>query len=343
MKLLKNITITIILLIFLVGCENKELNDDSIMKPNQSTEEENIEEEVKSPKPMIEEELDEPIIEKELDKPDFEDKSEYKEVGDKIGKGLKKTTEKVIDFMEEHEVLDKTKEFFKSIKEGYLETDSEKRNIDEEISEKERPLTNTNEILKKNPKYYSEMGEATFKKEAPKNVGVIYGDLDKLGRATWSSAIISKEIVNQKTNRGSLEDPAGWPEQNDIVTVQHLDGTTYKGYFWNRSHMVAADFGGNGSKENLVTATRAQNVGGRSNDGGMAYAENLVREYFNNGGNGLIRYEVENIYNGTELLPRETIVNILSTDNALNKKVMIFNLANGYNINYNNGTFTEVE
>lgn len=223
------------------------------------------------------------------------------------------------------------------IKEGFNET---KEAVDKLIS-KESAIETSEKIseLPENHNYYAVTGDADFTQEFPQSGKITYGPLDNYGRPSKAIATIEASTVFAKAERGKLENPAGWSGKNPRVTINHPDGTTYNGYFWNRSHMIAADFGGNGSYNNLVTGTRSQNVGGRKNDGGMAYAENLVREYFNNGYDGPVYYEVINNYNNDEILPRTTTVNILSKDRILNTQVEVYNTANGYTINYYNGTF----
>ena len=70
--------------------------------------------------------------------------------------------------------------------------------------------------------------------------------------------------------------------------------------------------------------------GGRKNDGGMAYLETKVRDYFKNGNEGPVDYSVENHYNGDDLLPDYTIVNAKSSDGKINEKVVVYNVANGW-------------
>lgn len=269
------------------------------------------------------------------------EEEEAKELGKKVGSELKDLALKAKKYAKDNNLSGKTKGFLEGLAEEAEKVLQERTSGEAQKDlQLKGEMENDYELLKHFPKYFKEDGVAEFKREEPRINEVIYGELDRHNRPTWAATTITKETVEAKTERGTMEDPAGWPEKNSIEVVEHLDGTTYRGYFWNRSHMVAASFGGDDSYNNLITGTRAQNVGGRSNDGGMARAENLVRDYFSSN-KGTVRYEVNNIYSGEELIPRRTEVNILSSDGKVNQKIIVFNLANGYNIDYNDGTFTK--
>jgi DNA-entry nuclease len=67
-------------------------------------------------------------------------------------------------------------------------------------------------------------------------------------------------------------DPVGWGE-NRIVSIKLYNGKKYKGYLWNRSHLIADSLGGKAIRKNLITGTRMQNVGANDGTGGMAYTE----------------------------------------------------------------------
>ena len=170
--------------------------------------------------------------------------------------------------------------------------------------------------------------------------------MDNLERPTWATARITKADYDREKDEKREDikvNPTGWPKKNPKVTITHPDGSTYTGHFWNRSHMIADSLGGEPIKENLVTGSRPQNVGGRKNDGGMAYLETKVRDYFKNGNEGPVDYSVENHYNGDDLLPDYTIVNAKSSDGKINEKVVVYNVANGWEINYKTAEVKETK
>ena len=181
-----------------------------------------------------------------------------------------------------------------------------------------------NESLSFKGNYQEVLGEADFSNRKVED-GYHYGDLDNLERPTWATARITKVDYDREKDEKREDikvNPTGWPKKNPKVTITHPDGSTYTGHFWNRSHMIADSLGGEPIKENLVTGSRPQNVGGRKNDGGMAYLETKVRDYFKNGNEGPVDYSVENHYNGDDLLPDYTIVNAKSSDGKLIIKLL---------------------
>lgn len=169
--------------------------------------------------------------------------------------------------------------------------------------------------------------------------GINYGGLDGLGRPTYATAKITKAIINkekQEDRQPMNINPTGWPNHNPKKKVINADGSVYNGYFYNRSHMIADSLGGDVVAENLITGTRSQNVGGIDHNGGMAYMENKIRDYFKNH-SGYVYYTVENKYKDDELIPRYSIVNAKSSDGVIDECVKVLNTANGYAIDYVTG------
>lgn len=168
--------------------------------------------------------------------------------------------------------------------------------------------------------------------------GVKYGKLDKFGRPTYATIRVTPKLYvkEKKEKREPIKvDPCGWLKKNPKVVIKHKDGSTYKGFMYNRSHMIADSLGGDPIYENLVTGTRPQNVGGRGNDGGMAYLETKIRDYFNRGSKGTVDYEVINVYaSDKDKLPVYSICNAKSSDRKIDEQVIVYNSAEGYDIDY---------
>lgn len=168
--------------------------------------------------------------------------------------------------------------------------------------------------------------------------GVKYGKLDKFGRPTYATIRVTPKLYakEKKEKREPIKvDPCGWLKKNPKVVIKHKDGSTYKGFMYNRSHMIADSLGGDPIYENLVTGTRPQNVGGRGNDGGMAYLETKIRDYFNKGSKGTVDYEVINVYaSDKDKLPVYSICNAKSSDKKIDEQVVVYNSAEGYDIDY---------
>lgn len=198
------------------------------------------------------------------------------------------------------------------------------------------------------PEYYIIAGQAvrSVLDTAPKAPGVTYAGVDANGRVGRASALISKQMRDEgsERKRNDLPDPAGYKGNNQRLEIPAVGGgKPYKGYFYNRSHMVAKSLGGKDELENLVTGTRMQNVGmnDSSNPGGMAFTETEARDWLDKNPTGTIQYVVTNAYVGSEIMPRSTFVDIRSSDGSIDQHVEVFNAAMGYTIDYNTGKWSK--
>ena len=202
---------------------------------------------------------------------------------------------------------------------------------------KAKQVVHKKKKVKKSGVCYEVLGKAKF--TIKEKDGINYGGLDGLGRPTYATAKITKAIiVKEKTeNRQPINvNPSGWPSHNPKKKIINSDGSVYNGYFYNRSHMIADSLGGDAIVENLITGTRSQNVGGIDHNGGMAYMENKIRDYFKNH-DGYVYYTVQNKYKDNELIPRHSIVNAKSSDGVIDECVKVLNIAHGYTIDYTTG------
>ena len=198
------------------------------------------------------------------------------------------------------------------------------------------------------PNYYLVLGPAELSAEVSSlAVGEFaYAPLDELGRATGCTAKITYALIEQANNDGrdSLDDldPTGWGH-NEVVSIELMDGSTYTGWFWNRSHLIADSLGGCAELENLVCGTRMQNVGSNGahgqDPGGMAYTETKTREWLYEHTDGYVCYSATPIYQGDDLVCRAVIVDVLSCDGELDLHVIVYNAALGYKIDYATGEF----
>ncbi|WP_283678706.1 DNA/RNA non-specific endonuclease [Lentilactobacillus sp. Marseille-Q4993] len=167
---------------------------------------------------------------------------------------------------------------------------------------------------------------------------------DSMGRSATARAVLtySEYRSSQGSRQGDPLAPPFWPE-NKIVAITFKDtGRTYHGYLYNRSHSIADSLLGAKSYTsayNFTTGTRPQNVGADQN-GGMRYAETMVEDYWSShpGTNGTVKYQTTPIYDGTETMPRGSVVDIKSSDGELNKEIVVINSAEGIKINYNDGS-----
>lgn len=168
---------------------------------------------------------------------------------------------------------------------------------------------------------------------------------DSQGRSATARAVLtySEYRASQGSRQGDPLAPPAWPEDNPRVAINFsLTGRTYHGYLYNRSHSIADSLLGKksyASEYNFTTGTRPQNVGANQ-DGGMRYAEETAENYWLNhpGTSQTISYETTPIYKGDENLPRGSVVNIKSSDDAINTEIVVINSVEGIKIDYNDGS-----
>ena len=194
------------------------------------------------------------------------------------------------------------------------------------------------------PDYYRVIGVSTTAREG-KPAGITYGELDELGRSVGVSGWITGAMRAEARERGrsdaDLPDPTGWPDENNEVEIMGAPGRRdYHGWFWNRSHLIADSLGGEPTRENLIAGTRTENVGDNATPGGMAYAETLARDWLDAHPEGSLWYAASPVYIGDELIPRAVIVDIKTDDDTIDEKIVVYNTAYGWSIDYATGEAT---
>lgn len=195
------------------------------------------------------------------------------------------------------------------------------------------------------PDYYRVVGPAVCDYPAAEGVAV-YAGLDRLSRAGSVYAIVTYSMMEGglARDRADMSDlhPSGW-YKNEQVAIEMPNGSTYNGYFYNRSHLLAKSLGGEESLENIITGTRTQNVGANDQTrtpGGMAYAETKARNWLEAHPEGMVYYAVTPLYMGDELVARSVVVDILSSDGSIDEEIEVYNCAKGYVIDYATGDFS---
>lgn len=171
-----------------------------------------------------------------------------------------------------------------------------------------------------------------------------YSEKDELGRSGQARATItSKDVFKSLGYRDQFEkddNPSGFPKKNFTAKIQTTNGL-YKGWFYNRSHLIADSLGGDAKSYNAITGTRMQNVGNRKNTGGMQYIERKCVEYLKNHRSVKLYYQVTPYYRGDEIIPRTVKVQALTSDGAINETVITYNTAKGFTIDYKTGKVTK--
>lgn len=208
------------------------------------------------------------------------------------------------------------------------------------------------------PDYYRPLGKSNINvSEFPEKSQISYGAFDSLGRTTTAKGSLTFD--NVKGSYGirqqftEADKPSGWLGNETVLVngkhkiktyqIDYLNGKSYRGAMWNKSHLIADSLGGHAKKDNIITGTRPQNVGGTNQKGGMRYTEKKAQEYLESNHNAILYYEAIPVYKDNELLPRAVVVKMLSLDKTIDEAVMVYNTANGYTIDYTNGTFKKNE
>lgn len=154
-----------------------------------------------------------------------------------------------------------------------------------------------------------------------------YGTLDNLNRVTTANALLSKKLMPTPKREPLYVSPTGW--KNKPYTVNGK-----RGYLYNRSHLIGYQLTGqNNNLKNLMTGTRSLN------DPGMTAYENPVASYLKSHPSNYVRYQVEPVFRGNELVARGVHMQAQSVGSkGVSYNVYIFNIQAGVKINYSTGT-----
>jgi len=188
---------------------------------------------------------------------------------------------------------------------------------------------------------------------------VNYSGLDSLGRTQAVSAIVTEQMVTAHSSRVTKRPafPASTKISGEFAdgqynTVTHqwqgrvrnnkiMQLPGYRGYIYNKSHLLAWSLGGDMLTHNVILGTRAQNVGSnqQKDPGGMAYSETVTRDYLAEHPDDAVAYQAIPIYAGNELVPRGVwvIAQAIKHPQALAVNVWTFNTQLGATINYQTG------
>lgn len=238
--------------------------------------------------------------------------------------------------------------FVQTVKDFSGKAKDEYNKVKEELKQEETTTTGVQEETEWNivdyPDYWKSLGKSDINfNQLPVNEGEYkYSELDNLGRTGTAYTVVTLEKVEESAGwrqswKGDV-DPSGFKGNNKKAQIKLSNGKTYKGYFYNRSHLIADSLGGDPIKRNVVTGTRMQNVGNNNKKGGMQYIEMKVLNYVKRTGKN-VYYKAEPVYKNNEIVPRYVIVNAKSEDGKIDEKVLVFNTAEGYTIDYKTGKF----
>lgn len=150
-----------------------------------------------------------------------------------------------------------------------------------------------------------------------------YHDLDSLNRVTGADALLNQSLMPHSERERLYVDPTGWHNKR-----------IGNGWLYNRCHLIAYQLTGqNNNLKNLMTGTRSLN------EPCMTEYENQVAEYLKAGSNHYVRYSVRPVFRGNELLARGVQLRAQSVgDSSVSFNVYVFNVENGVDLNYSDGT-----
>lgn len=159
-----------------------------------------------------------------------------------------------------------------------------------------------------------------------KGVWQSFSDLDQLNRVGVANALIGKESFPTEAREPLTVKPTGW-KQKKLPAGQWL---------YNRCHLIGFQLTGeNDNMKNLMTGTR------QFNTPHMLNYENQIMDYIRLTGNH-VRYRVTPHFNENELVARVIQLEAQSIEaDDFSYNVYIFNVQDGYQINYATGAATK--
>lgn len=153
-----------------------------------------------------------------------------------------------------------------------------------------------------------------------------YGALDNQNRVTTANAMLSKSLMPTAKRQALNVTPTGWHNKEYTLSGKRF-------FLYNRCHLIGYQMTGqNNNWKNLMTGTRSLN------DPGMTAYENPVANYLRSHPSDHVRYQVQPVFRGNELVARGVHMqaqSIETKDIAYN--VYIFNIQAGVKINYTTG------
>ncbi|WP_349535067.1 DNA/RNA non-specific endonuclease [Leuconostoc citreum] len=164
--------------------------------------------------------------------------------------------------------------------------------------------------------------------------------LDWLGRPQIANALLNKNLMPPAQKFKARERlTVKTPGYHAIKT-----GNNNTDWLYNRSHLIGYQFTGlNNEPKNLITGTRQLNADSRKNAESMVTFETEVADYLKQSDAHFVRYQVEPIYRNVELVPRGVHMMGQSIDDeSIRFNVYIYNVQDGWEINYLNGDAKKV-
>ena len=149
-----------------------------------------------------------------------------------------------------------------------------------------------------------------------------YADLDNLNRAVKAEAMLNQSLMPTQKREPLTWNPTGWHNKR-----------TNHGWLYNRSHLIGFQLSGeNNNPKNLMTGTQTLN------NPAMLTHEMDIAYYLKANPKHFVRYTVQPVYRGSELVARGVWLRAQSVgDNQVRLNTYIWNVEPGYTIDYATG------
>lgn len=184
--------------------------------------------------------------------------------------------------------------------------------------------------------------ESTYKSLTPDKPVYESRNVKKTNVPTRATVVLNHtSITRQYGNQQSFSKNTAGYTKNKEIYIENPKYETYKGWFWNRSHLIADSLGGPSEPYNAITGTRPQNVGSRDNQGGMRIPESRAYDYIYDNPKKMLLYDVVPLYFDTnDLVPYA--VQITLYNGEIRERYITLNIAYGYQIDYKTGEWKPV-
>ena len=184
--------------------------------------------------------------------------------------------------------------------------------------------------------------ESTYKSLTPDKPIYESRKVKKTNVPTRATVVLNHtSITRQYGNQQSFSKNTAGYTKNKEIYIENPKYETYKGWFWNRSHLIADSLGGPSEPYNAITGTRPQNVGARDNQGGMRIPESRAYDYIYDNPKKTLLYDVVPLYFDTnDLVPYAVQITLYNGD--IKERYITLNIAYGYQIDYKTGEWKPV-